>query len=86
MNLVDDWLYVGSFNTGASTFEEQAHVVLARDVRLNREPRREPAEIIKVHLVPTERALKMARSGEMADGHSALALLRCEPYPIGVAE
>lgn len=76
----DDWLYVGSFNTGASTFEELAHIVLARGVHLDREPRREPAEIIEVHLVPIERALEMARHGEMTDGHSALALLRCEPY------
>ncbi len=82
----DNWLYVGSFNTGASTFEELAHIVLARGVRLDRQPRREPAEIIEVHLVPIERALEIARSGEMTDGHSALALLRCEPYLIGVAE
>ena len=76
----DDWLYVGSFNTGASTFEELSHVVLARGVHLDREPRREAAEIIEVHPMPIERALEMARNGEMADGHSALALLRCEPY------
>jgi hypothetical protein len=30
--------------------------------------------------VSVARALEMARSGEMVDGHSALALLRCEPY------
>jgi ADP-ribose pyrophosphatase len=36
-------------------------------------------EIIEVHVVPLERALEMARNGEMVDGHSALALLRCEP-------
>jgi ADP-ribose pyrophosphatase len=82
----DDWLYVGSFNTGASTFEELSHIVLARNVRLDREPHREPAEIIEVHMVPIERALEMARNGEMADGHSALALLRCEPYLKGTVE
>jgi ADP-ribose pyrophosphatase len=82
----DDWLYVGSFNTGASTFEEQSHIVLARGVRLDREPHREPAEIIEVHLMPVERALEMARNGEMSDGHSALALLRCESYLRGAVE
>ncbi len=76
----DDWLYVGSFRPGASLWDEICHIVLARDVRLDREPQREPSEIIEVHLVPLERALEMARSGEMVDGHSALALLRCEPY------
>lgn len=76
----DDWLYVGSFRPGASLFEEDCHIVLARNVRLEREPQREPGEIIEVHLVSLERALEMARNGEIVDGHSALALLRCEPF------
>ena len=76
----EDWLYVGSFRPGVSLFDETCHITLARNVRLDREPQREPAEIIKVHLVEPERALEMARNGEMIDGHSALALLRCEPY------
>ena len=76
----EDWLYVGSFRPGVSLLDEVCHVVLARGVRLDREPRREPGEIIEVHLVEPERALEMARSGEMVDGHSALALLRCESY------
>ncbi|MBE9507140.1 MAG: NUDIX hydrolase [Chloroflexi bacterium] len=76
----DDWLYVGSFRPGVSLFDEVCHIVLARDVRLDHEPQPEPGEIIEVHLTPLERALEMARSGEIVDGHSALALLRCEPY------
>jgi len=76
----DDWRYVGFYRPGVSTIDEICHIVLARDVRLSREPRREPGEIIEVHLVPLERALEMARNGEMVDGHSALALLRCEPH------
>jgi len=75
-----DWVYVGSFRPGTSLFDEVCHIVLARGVELDREPQREPAEIIEVHLVPVVRALEMARSGEIVDGHSALALLRCEPY------
>lgn len=76
----DDWQYVGAYRPGVSTIDEICHIVLARDVRLNREPQREPGEIIEVHLVPVGRALEMARNGEMVDGHSALALLRCEPH------
>ena len=76
----DDWLYVGSYRPGVSIIDEICHVVLARDVRLDREPQREPGEIIEMHLVSLERALEMARNGEMVDGHSALAILRCEPY------
>jgi len=76
----DDWLYVGSFHPGVGIIDETCHIVLARNVRLDREPQREPGEIIEVHLVSLERALEMARNGEMVDGHSALALLRCEPH------
>ena len=76
----DDFVYVGSFRPGTSVFDEICHIVLARGVRLDRQPKREPAEIIEVHLVSIDRALEMARGGEMVDGHSALALLRCEPY------
>ena len=63
-----------------ATHEERALLVLDGDVRLDRETQREPSEIIEVYRVPIARALEMARSGEMVDGHSALALLRCEPY------
>ncbi len=76
----DDWLYVGSFHPGTSIIDALYHIYLARDVQLDREPQCEPGEIIEVHLVPLERALEMARNGEIADGLSALALLRCEPY------
>ena len=76
----DDWLYVSSFRPGVSIIDQVCHILLARDVRLDREPQREPGEIIEVHLVSVECALEMARNGEMVDGHSALALLRCEPY------
>ena len=72
--------HVGSFRPGVSIFDEVCHIVLARDVRLDLEPACEPGEIIEVHQVPPERALEMARNGEIVDGHTALALLRCEPY------
>jgi ADP-ribose pyrophosphatase len=76
----DDLTYVGSYRAGVSTVDEVCHIVLARGVRLDLEPCREPGEIIEVHIVPLERALEMARNGEMVDGRSALAILRCEPY------
>lgn len=76
----DDWQYIGAFRPGNSIIDEVCHIVLARGVCLDREPHREAGELIEVHEVPADTALDMARSGEMADGHSALALLRCEPY------
>jgi ADP-ribose pyrophosphatase len=76
----DNWLYVGSFRPGVSMFDEICHIVMARNVRLSQEPQREPFEIIEVHPMPVHRALQMARNGDIVDGHSALALLRCEPH------
>jgi len=76
----ENWHYVGSFRPGVSLCDEVCHIVLARDVRLDRAPAPEPTEIIEIHPVPVARAMEMARNGEMVDGHSALALLRCEPY------
>ncbi len=73
-----DLQYVGSFRPGNSIMDELCHIVLAYDVRLDRTPHREAGELIEVHAVPIKRALEMARNGDMADGHSALALLRCE--------
>jgi len=81
----DDWRYVGSFRPGTSIMDELCHIVLARGVRLDGRPHREASELIEVHEVPASRALEMARSGEMSDGHSALALLRCEPHLRGWA-
>ena len=82
----DDWEYVGWFRPGTSILDEICHIVLARSVRLDLEPDREAGELIEVHLVPIDQGLEMARSGEMVDGHSALALLRCEPYLTGERE
>jgi ADP-ribose pyrophosphatase len=79
----DDWTYIGSFRPGNSVIDETCHIVLARGVRLDREPTPEAGEIIEIHRVPAERAMAMARNGEIPDGHSALALLRSEPYLTG---
>jgi ADP-ribose pyrophosphatase len=75
----EEFVYVGWFRLGTSLVDQTCHIVLARDVLLDREPRREPAEVIEVHPTPVGRALEMARDGAMVDGCSALALLRCEP-------
>ena len=75
----DDWTYVGRFRPGVSMIDEICHVFLARDVQLGSSTQREDEEIIEIHETPPARALEMARSGEMVDGRSALALLLCEP-------
>jgi ADP-ribose pyrophosphatase len=70
--------YMGQFYTSNGVSNEVAYVYLATGVELG-QSHREPTELLEVHLVPAEEALRMARSGEISDGPSALALLWCEP-------
>jgi hypothetical protein len=70
--------YVGRFYTSNGISNEVAYVYLATGVELG-ESQREPTELMEVHLVPVDEAMRMVRSGAIADGPSALALLRCEP-------
>lgn len=73
------WRYVGRFYPSNGVSNEIAHVFLATGVTLGATAQ-EPAEIIEVHHKPVVEALSMARSGEIMDGSSALALLLCAPY------
>jgi ADP-ribose pyrophosphatase len=72
--------HVGWFYGAVSVSTSRCIVFLARGAQLNGSPHCEPGEIIEAHPVPIEQALAMARSGEIKDGKSALALLMCEPY------
>jgi len=69
--------YVGRFYTSNGISNEIAHVYLASGVELG-EPHREPTEEMEVRLVAVDEAMRLARSGEISDGPSALALLWCE--------
>ncbi len=75
----DELEYVTWFYGAVSASDAVCHVFLARGVRLDRSPEREPTEFIEIHAMPVNEALSLARSGEMRDGRSALALLLCEP-------
>jgi ADP-ribose pyrophosphatase len=72
--------HVGWFYGAVSTSSGRCEVFLARGVRLDESPHREPGEIIEVHPVPIAEALAMARSGRIKDCKSALALLMCETH------
>lgn len=71
--------YLGWFYASNGICNEKGHVFLATGVTLNRAAP-EPAEIITVHPIPPAQALAMARTGQITDGPSALALLWAEPY------
>ena len=68
---------IGQFYTSNGVSDEVAYVYLATGVELG-EPQREPTELMEMHLVSVDEAMRMARDGEISDGPSALALLWCE--------
>jgi len=67
---------VSTFYTWPGQCNELGYVFLARGVTLG-EPHREPTEIMERHIFPVRKAIEMARSGEIADGPSALSILMC---------
>ena len=75
--LASEFRYIGQFYTSNGISNEVAYVYLATGVELGKASR-EPTELLEVRLVAAENALRMARSGEISDGPSALALLWCE--------
>ncbi|MBN1657810.1 MAG: NUDIX hydrolase [Anaerolineae bacterium] len=74
--------YVGRFYTSNGICSEVAHIYLATGVMLG-EAQREMTEQMEVRPVPVAEAVRMARSGEIMDGPSALALLWCEALLVG---
>jgi ADP-ribose pyrophosphatase len=75
----ENMLFVGQFYTSNGISSEIAYVFLATGVQLGK-TNREPTELMDIRLVSVQEALRMARSGEISDGPSALALLWCQPF------
>lgn len=73
------WQEIGWFYTSNGISNEKAHVFLAAGVTLG-DTDHEDAEVMTVHCLSVSQALHMARSGQMTDGPSALALLLSEPH------
>ncbi|NDJ79280.1 MAG: NUDIX hydrolase [Chloroflexi bacterium] len=76
--ITDRIVPVAEFYTMNGIGNEVAHIFAALDVTLA-QPAREPTEHIRLRLVPIDQALRLARSGDIKDGPSALALLLSEP-------
>ncbi len=77
--VAEHWEYKGWFYIANGTADIVGHLFLATGVRLTLPTQHENTEVIQIHRVPIETALRMARDGRMRDGESALALLRLEP-------
>lgn len=70
--------FIADFYSMNGIGDEVAQVYLARGVTLG-DPEREPTEHIRLHALPIAEALRLARTGAIKDGPSALAILLCEP-------
>ena len=68
--------YLGRFYAANGICSEVSHLFLATGVRLG-ETAHEAAEVMTVHQKPIGEVLAMAGNGQISDGPSALALLRC---------
>jgi ADP-ribose pyrophosphatase len=73
-------VYVAWYYGAPSASDTICHVMLAQGTRLTNPPEREETEFIEIYPRPIADVLSMARSGEIRDGRSALALLLCEPH------
>ena len=69
--------FIGKYWTMNGIGNEMAHFYLAKAVSLG-EQHHEPTEVIELKIVEADEAVRMARSGEIADAPSALALILCE--------
>jgi ADP-ribose pyrophosphatase len=77
--ITENWRFLMKLSTMKGIGTEYAHLFLASGVTLG-ERAPEPAEVMTVHTVPVAQALRMARSGEINDAVSVLALLLSEPF------
>lgn len=74
-----DWQFITSYYSGIGSSNVRAHVFLATGVHFVGKQALDQTEVIEVHSMPILDALQFARSGQMQDGQSAMALLFCEP-------
>ncbi|MCB8944517.1 MAG: NUDIX hydrolase [Ardenticatenaceae bacterium] len=69
-------IYINQFYTANGISSEVSHIFLATGVTLG-EPEHEATEVMEIHPTPPAQALHLARTLQMRDAPSALALLIC---------
>jgi 8-oxo-dGTP pyrophosphatase MutT (NUDIX family) len=70
------WQSLGDYVSSPGVFTEVVHLFMASGL----EPvpvRHEEHEVLEIHWVELDRVLDMARSGELRDGKSLVAVFRC---------
>ncbi|MEO5953816.1 MAG: NUDIX hydrolase, partial [Chloroflexia bacterium] len=75
----ENLILISSTYSNNSTTDELMHTYLATGVELHGYVQHEATEQIEVVTLPIAQAIQMARTGEMKDALSALAILQCEP-------
>jgi ADP-ribose diphosphatase len=70
--------YITKVYSSVAVSDEVLFIYLAFGVALTEQPHREITEIMEVHPTHAKEALHMARTGQINNGLSALALLLCE--------
>lgn len=73
---------IAAFYVSNGISNERCEVYLALGVIL-RASEPEPTELLRVVRLPLEEALRLAHTGAVSDGMSALSLLLCEPHVRG---
>jgi ADP-ribose pyrophosphatase len=71
-------VHLGWFYSSSAHLSLRSHAFLALGVELG-DARREPTELLEVVPLDVEDALARARTGEINEGQSALAILKAEP-------
>ena len=71
--------YINYFYANNGVSDIRCDVFLAKSVEMGAS-QPEDAELIEIHVFPIDEVFRMARSGKITDGMSALSLFLCEQY------
>lgn len=77
--VASEWRNLGEYLSSPGILTEVVHLFLATGLR-EVERKLEEGEVLEVHWLPFEQALRMAHSGELRDGKSLAALLKASAY------
>lgn len=69
------WASLGDYVSSPGVFTEVVHLFMAAELEAV-PTRHEDHEVLEIHWLPFDRALEMARSGELRDGKSLVAVFR----------
>lgn len=75
----DSWKHLITFHTSPGTFNEAAHIFLARGLKYAK-GKQEGTTKIRVKKIPFKKALNMIKKGEITDSFAIVGLLKTKEY------